>query len=219
MQNDVKLYQDLLFPSAIYYADLPKFLPIIKKVSQEYLLKAKKRNKTDWILEMSDPYTLDPRVSPFLDELGKMCREIIINNGYYPQNLNINFTAAWTQEHQYLSSMEQHVHGHGEQFVGFYILEAPKDCGRAIFHDPRPGRVQINLPEADPSKATLASTMINYELVPGRVIIAPSWLPHSFSKNLNKKKSVKFVHFNVAIEYMNGTCPNNTCQPPAAEVV
>ena len=45
-KNEVTLYQELLFPSLIYYGDLPEFLPTVKKVSQEYLLKAKKRNKT-----------------------------------------------------------------------------------------------------------------------------------------------------------------------------
>ena len=180
-------------------------------------MKAQQKNKVDWILEMSEPFTLDPRVSPFIEKLGEICGEIITNSGYFAQNIKLNFTAMWTQQHEYLSSMEQHVHGHGEQYVGFYVLEAPKDCGRAIFHDPRPGRVQINLPEADVTKATLGSTMINYELVPGRVVIAPSWLPHSFSRNLNKKKPMKFVHFNVAVEYLNGACPPGGQQPPADE--
>ena len=128
------------------------------------------------------------------------------------------FTAMWTQEHHFLSLMENHVHGHGEQLVGFYCLDVPKNGCKMVFHDPRPGKVQINLPEYDHNAITLASPNIEFDLVPGRIFIAPSWLPHSFTRNLNQKKPTRFVHFNVGVQFMPKCQTACECVPPA-EVV
>jgi hypothetical protein len=107
--------------------------------------------------------------------------------------------------------MEQHVHG-GSQLVGFYFLETPEDSSRALFHDPRPGKVQNFLPESTPSEATLASNIINFEPKPGLLIITNAWLPHSFGRHASDEP-LKFVHFSLNTVYQ----PPVQCSP--AEVI
>ena len=117
----------------------------------------------------------------------------------------------WTQEHYKHSSMEQHVHGYGAQIVGFYFLEVPEGSSRVIFHDPRAGKVQNDLPERDPNNASIASRMINFEPKPGLLMLTNSWLAHSFTRHASDKP-IKFVHFNLNVQPANAASP-------AAEVV
>jgi hypothetical protein len=45
----------------------------------------------------------------------------------------------------------------GIQLVGFYFLDLPENSSRLVIHDPRPGKVQIDLPEYDEKNVTFAS--------------------------------------------------------------
>jgi hypothetical protein len=80
-----------------------------------------------------------------------------------------------------------------------------------VIHDPRPGKVQGNLPETDISIATYGSNMINFEPKPGMLVFANSWLPHSFGRHANDKP-IQFVHFNITVNYAAVLA---TCQAPA----
>lgn len=113
-----------------------------------------------------------------------------------------------------MSGMEQHVHMFGAQIVGFYFLEAPENSSRVVFHDPRPGKVQINLPEQDQSMATVASHMINFQPKPGLLIFSNAWLPHSFTRHASDKP-LKFVHFNLTVQMAQPT----GLMPAPAEVI
>jgi hypothetical protein len=125
----------------------------------------------------------------------------------------------WTQEHHKHSLMEQHVHGYGVQMVGFYFLDTPEESGRAMFYDPKPGKVQLNLPETDPTQATIASNMINFQATPGRLMFTNAWLAHSFTKN-GANKPMRFIHFNVGVAPVERS-QNSTVLPAAtdAEVI
>ena len=126
------------------------------------------------------------------------------------------FTEMWTQEHHKHSAMEQHVHGFGAQIVGFYFLDVPENSSRVVFHDPRAGKVQCDLPQQDMNQATIASSMINFEAKPGLLIFANAWLAHSFTRHA-ADKPMKFVHFNLNVQMAQEQLQN--CPMPAAEIV
>jgi hypothetical protein len=110
--------------------------------------------------------------------------------------------------------MEQHVHP-GVQMVGFYFLDTPDPGSRALFHDPRPGKMSTDMPERNMSQASPASGTINFECQPGDMIITNSWLPHSFSRH-GSVKPFRFVHFNI---YTQLNTPSVCEQPPTAEII
>jgi uncharacterized protein (TIGR02466 family) len=188
------------FACPIYYAEHPEFLNSVSQVSEEELAKAHKEKKVDNIYPamMTGNYYEDPRIEKFVNFVGKTSWNILNEQGYNMQNLDVMFTEMWTQEHYKHSLMEQHVHGYGSQIVGFYFLEAPENSSRVVFHDPRPGKVQIDLYEKDNSMATIASQMINFEPKPGLLIFTNSWLAHSFTRHASDKP-IKFVHFNLTV--------------------
>ena len=200
------------FPSAVYVSKKPEFLDAVNEVSDEMLKKLTHDVHELYPMHNTDNFANDPRVQNFVQYIGQNSYGILQGQGYDMSNFNVMVDAVWTQEHYKHSLMEQHVHGGGSQLVGFYFLETPENCSRAMFHDPRGGKVQINLPEADMSVATPASNTINFQPEPGMLIISNAWLPHSFGRH-GSDKPIKFVHFNLSVQY----APQ--CNTNAAEVV
>jgi uncharacterized protein (TIGR02466 family) len=204
------------FPCPIYLIERPDFLDVVNKVSNEIL---EKTNKTQDLNEiypviMSENYFADPRLDKFSEFIGATAWNILNEQGYAMSDKAVSFMEMWTQEHHKHSAMDVHTHGYGSQIVGFYFLETPENCSKVVFHDPRAGKIQTDLPEQNAQNATSASRAINFDPKPGMMIFANSWLPHSFTRHATDFP-IKFVHFNLTIiQQLQQSCP-----APAAEIV
>jgi uncharacterized protein (TIGR02466 family) len=203
------------FSCPIYIIERPDFLDAVKEVSEEALdVQRKERDLNEiYPLYMTQSYFSDPRMAGFSEFIGSTAWNILNEQGYAMQDKAVQFTEMWTQEHHKHSAMDAHVHGYGSQIVGFYFLETPEDCSNVVFHDPRAGKVQVDLLEQDMNMATLASRMINFTPKPGMMIFANSWLAHSFTRHA-AELPIKFVHFNLTV-IQQPTCAVS----PAAEVI
>jgi len=199
------------FTCPIYLIERPDFLEAVNAASADALETARKTQTLDEIypVVMSGDFAMDSRVREFTEFVGATAWNILSEQGYAMQDKGMAFTEMWSQEHHKHSAMEQHVHNHGAQIVGFYFLETPENCSRALFHDPRIGKVQIDLPEQNPSAATIASSMINFEPKPGLLIFTNAWLAHSFTRHASEQP-LKFVHFNLSV-----VSAPTICQAPA----
>jgi len=204
------------FPCPIYIIERPDFLDAVKVVSEEGLEVQRKERDLNEIypLYMTGSYFADPRMAGFSEFVGATAWNILNEQGYAMQDKAVSFTEMWTQEHHKHSAMDAHVHGYGSQIVGFYFLETPEGGSNVVFHDPRAGKVQIDLPEQDINMATPASKMINFTPKPGMMIFANSWLAHSFTRHA-AELPIKFVHFNLTVIHQPQAC----ALPPAAEIV
>lgn len=204
------------FPCAIYLIERPDFLDVVNEVSNEVLKKANKTQDLNEIYPviMSENYFADPRLNKFSEFIGATAWNILNDQGYAMSDKGVSFMEMWTQEHHKHSAMDVHTHGYGSQIVGFYFLETPENCSKVVFHDPRAGKIQTDLPEQNAQNATSASRAINFDPKPGMMIFANSWLAHSFSRHA-AEQPIKFVHFNLtAIQQ-----PQQSCPAPAAEIV
>ena len=196
------------FSCPIYLIERPDFLEDVKLVSEENLALQRKEKPLNEMYPvcMSGSYYADPRMAKFSEFVGATAWNILNEQGYAMADKAVQFTEMWTQEHHKHSAMDVHVHGFGSQIVGFYFLETPENCSNAVFHDPRAGKVQIDLPEQDMSAATVASKMINFTPKPGLMVFANSWLAHSFTRHA-ADTPIKFVHFNLTVISQPQTCP------------
>lgn len=204
------------FPCPIYLIERPDFLAQVTEVSEEFLAQQHKERNLDEIypVMMTGNYFADPRLDKFAGFVGATAWNILSEQGYAMQDKLVTFTEMWTQEHHKHSAMEQHVHGYGSQIVGFYFLEVPENSSRVVFHDPRMGKAQIDLPETDLNQVSIASKMINFEPKPGLLIFTNAWLAHSFTRHASDKP-IKFVHFNLTVQMAQTA----SCPAPAAEVI
>jgi hypothetical protein len=198
--ND-EIDQLFYFPTAVYTKSKPEFVDIVKAVSYESFAKQSKDVNEIYPVRMTHNLSGDVRLAYFSQYVLRTAWNILGQQGYANADLDTFFTGAWTQEHHKHSLMEQHVHGGMDQLVGFYFLDCPTNCSKVLFHDPRPGKVQINLPEADMSEATYGSNVINFTPEPGLLIFSNAWLPHSFGRHA-ANEPLTFVHFNIGVRFM-----------------
>ena len=204
------------FPCPIYIIERPDFLEAVHTVSEEALdVQRKERDLNEiYPVYMTGSYFADPRVSAFTEFVGGTAWNILNEQGFAMGDKAVSFTEMWTQEHHKHSAMDAHVHGYGSQIVGFYFLETPEGGSNVVFHDPRSGKVQIDLPEQDMNMATPASKMINFTPKPGMMIFANSWLMHSFTRHA-ADLPIKFVHFNLTVIHAPQACDI----PPVVEII
>jgi len=188
------------FPTPIYLVERPDFLETVSAVSDEYLAVTRKAQTLNELypVVMSGSYFGDERMKAFSEFVGMTAWNILADQGYTMQDKAVSFMEMWSQEHHKHSAMDQHVHGYGSQIVGFYFLETPDDCSRLVIHDPRAGKVQIDLPEQDMNVVSPASKMINFTPKPGLMVFMNAWLAHSFTRHA-AETPIKFVHFNLSV--------------------
>lgn len=203
------------FSTPIYSVLDESFLKNIKRISKKSLKKVKKEKgmNENFPVIMSENFFADPDAQDFTDFVGASSWQILKDQGYAMDNMVVQFTEMWTQQHHKHSLMEQHSHRFGSQIVGFYFLEVPKEAPRALFYDPRVSRLHGSLPESDPTRLSSASSVINYEPKPGLFIFTNSWLAHSFTKNITEEP-FSFVHFNLTV----APVPQATTAPSVPEV-
>ena len=203
------------FATPIYITKQPQFLETVKAIAADSIKQVHGKKKPDKIhpVLMSGNLLEDPRIEEFASFVGSTAWNILSNQGYAMENFSTSFTEMWSQEHYQTSSMDYHAHPGGNFLVGFYFLDTPEGCPPAVIHDPRPGRMMLSLPEANPAQATLASTMINFKPEPGMMMFAPAWLAHSFGRNPSKAP-FRFVHFNLTVQPSAPAAPTS-----AAEII
>lgn len=199
------------FATPIYITKQPQFLDVVRDIAADCLDKATVGQEIDplYPLRMSSSLLEDDRIAEFAMFVANTAWDILARQGYAMDGFQTTFTEMWCQEHFYSSSMDYHAHPGGNFIVGFYFLDAPEGAPLAVVHDPRPGRIMMDLPQADVNQATLASTMINFKPEPGMMMFAPAWLAHSFGRNASKEP-FRFVHFNLAVQPMQVSfCPSS----------
>lgn len=211
------LNANLYFPTVIYTIEKPEFLEAVSKVAEEALVEVRKKAELNEIypVHMTGNLFDKPEIIPFQYYVGGTAANILAEQGYNTDGFETYYSEMWCQEHFKHSSMEQHVHGAGSQIVGFYFLEAPENCSRVLFHDPRAGKPLISWAEKDMSQATFASNIINFEPKAGLLMFTNAWLAHSFTRHA-ADKPIKFIHFNLGLR---PAAPVFSCATPAAEVV
>lgn len=188
----------VMFPTCVYTADKPEFLESVKLVSNEYLKQTKSGTQLNSLYPVyqTSSFHQDNRIQDFSQYVADYTWNILNDQGYRMDDYLTTFSEMWLHEHHRNSVMEQHVHAYGAQMTGFYFIQCPSDDCKVVFHDPRPGKVQINLPERDPMKASQGSPMINIPVKEGLLVLTNPWLPHSFSRH-ESDTPLQFVHVNL----------------------
>lgn len=192
----------IYFPVQVFSIDKPEFLNVARTAIEIDLAQRHKDvPKVDpmYPVRMTGDLTYHPELTEMTQYILSTAWNILQSQGYAMQNKRTVFLEFWCQEHQKHSSMDQHIHGLGAQISGFYFVDVPEKSMRPIIYDPRAGKVQTALPEADAALVTPASSMINFDPKPGLLWFSNAWLPHSFSKHGNKKPA-RFIHFTIGVE-------------------
>ncbi len=207
MENNLEV--NFYFPCAVYTVVKPEFLGVTKEVVDEYVERIKRVPIHD---ELNPVYQTefiqgDSRLEPFSQFVLNTAWGILHEQGYMMDGKTTHFESMWGQQYEKLGGMEQHIHNNNVQLVGFYFIDCPADSSRLVLHDPRAGKTQINLAEANEQYLNVASDKANFEPKPGTLMIMNSWMPHSFNRH-RADEPFKFIHFNIIV--------NQSSQPSVA---
>jgi hypothetical protein len=195
-----KLEEFHYFSTVIYAIKKPEFLEPIRNVTQKYLEKSKcKHEDKKRMTVMTGDYSSEPEIADFTQYISQTAWNILDSQGFNMEPFVTYFTEMWTQEHNFHSNMEQHMHGGGTQMSVFYFIDVPENSNKAIIYDPRQAKVITNLPIKHGDKVTPASSQVVFTPEEGSLIFLPPWLPHSFTRNFNKEQAMRFVHMNLSV--------------------
>ena len=210
-----ELHSFSLFDTILYKAEVPEylknkdFMSVCDEHTDQAISNAKKligeRNKKFKIdikdhgmsYHSSAEMYKDERFHDFELLIRNTARNILENQGFDLSNYSIDYTEMWIQKFAYEGGGHQDTHVHWDNHIsGFYFVECSERTSKPVFHDPRAGRMMLNLPIKDHSKLCPAMERQIIPVKPGTLLLFNSWLPHQFSVD-NGIDPFRFIHFNL----------------------
>jgi|TARA_R110002020_G_scaffold50883_2_gene144240 uncharacterized protein (TIGR02466 family) len=205
-----QLAREDYFKCPIWFADAPEFVKDLNKASDKYIEAAKKNLKKDIAKRNkkfgdrgdmgnvfhSTPLVGDPNFNQLTNYIGATAHNLLEEMGFSMDNHQLFITEMWVQEFAKKGGGHHTLHTHWNGHMsGFYFLKASEKTSRPVFDDPRAGNVMNLLPQKDMSKITYASSQVNYEVKPGRMIFFPSYMPHLYVVDMGYEP-FRFIHWN-----------------------
>ena len=210
-----ELHSFSLFDTILYKAEVPEylknkdFMSVCDEHTNQAISNAKKlideRNKKFKIDIKDHGMSYHSGAEMYEDErfhnfellIRNTARNILENQGFDLSNYSIDYTEMWIQKFAYEGGGHQDTHVHWDNHIsGFYFVECSERTSKPVFHDPRAGRMMLNLPIKDHSKLCPAMERQIISVKPGTLLLFNSWLPHQFSVD-NGIDPFRFIHFNL----------------------
>ena len=205
-----QLNREDFFSCPVWFADEPSFVDDLNKASDPYIKMSKKNLKKDinkrnkefgnkgdmGNVFHSTSLINDPNFLELQNYVGATAHNLLKEMGFDLTDYQMFVTELWVQEFAKSGGGHHTLHTHWNGHIsGFYFLKASEKTSRPLFEDQRPGNVMNLLPQKDPSKITYASSQINYDVKPGRLIFFPSYMPHQYVVDLGYEP-FRFIHWN-----------------------
>jgi uncharacterized protein (TIGR02466 family) len=205
-----QLAREEYFKCPIWFADAPEFVDSLNKASDSYIETSKKNlkktidkrnkkfgNKGDMgHVFHSTTLVGDPNFKKLQDYVGATAHNLLDEMGFDMSGYQLFTTELWVQEFAKKGAGHHTLHTHWNGHIsGFYFLKASEVTSMPIFEDPRPGNIMNLLPEKDKSKITYATSQVHYQVMPGRMIFFPSYMPHQYIVDMGYEP-FRFIHFN-----------------------
>jgi len=208
-----KMDSTTLFESVVYRKELPEYVDNIIKITNDYIHKARKQAK-DSIYEREKKYGVkigdhgmayhshgklynDKRMADFESLIRATARNILDSQGFDVTGHQLDYTEMWVQQFADQGGGHHETHVHWDNHIsGFYFLKCSDRTSVPVVHDPRPGRMMLNLPLKDTSKLCYAMERQSFKIFPGTLLMFNSYLPHEFKVD-NGIDAFRFIHFNI----------------------
>ena len=192
------------FSTPIWSTQIPEWVDELNLACKPYLdesherhAEAIKKNKGDdfGLVYHSTNIQYDPKLEEFSNYLINTGWNLLDSWGNNMSDYSLFFHSCWVQEFAKNGGGHHRVHIHETCYLsGFYFLQN-EDSSYPLFHDPRPGKEMMALPQKDESVISPSTRVVNYQPRPGDLYIFPSYLPHEYIVSRGGK--FRFIHFNI----------------------
>ena len=203
----------VLFESIVYRKELPEHVDNLIKITNDYIHKARKNTRPE-ILKREKKYGVaigdhgmsyhshgklyqDKRMADFETLIRVTAKNILESQGFDVSGHELDYTEMWVQQFADQGGGHHETHVHLDNHISvFYFLKCSDRTSVPVFHDPRPGRMMLNLPLKDTSKLCYAMERQSLKIFPGTLLMFNSYLPHEFKVD-NGIDAFRFIHFNI----------------------
>ena len=203
----------ILFESCVYREELPEYLEKLNKICDPHIDKARE-NMKEIIEERKKMYKVDvgdhgmsyhsEGTLDLIDDMQEFellirstSRNILESQGFDMSKYKMEYTEMWVQEFADKGGGYHDTHVHWDNHIsGFYFLKCSDRTSVPTFHDPRPGRMMLNLPIKDHTKLCCAMEKQLIKPKPGTLLMFNSYLPHEFRVD-DGIDPFRFIHFNL----------------------
>ena len=203
----------VLFESCVYREELPQYVEKLNKICDSHIDKARE-NMKNLIKERKEEYKVDvgdhglsyhsegilfkaEGMQEFELLIRSTSKNILESQGFDMSKYEMEYTEMWVQEFADKGGGHHETHVHWDNHMsGFYFLKCSNRTSVPIFHDPRPGRMMLNLPIKDHTKLCYAMERQIIKPKPGTLLMFNSYLPHEFKVD-NGIDPFRFIHFNL----------------------
>jgi uncharacterized protein (TIGR02466 family) len=180
------------------------WLDSLNKFSENYIIKSRNENKkyVDNNKEFgfsnhSIPLINDENFLGFIKFICKKSFSFLEEQEYDLSNYSLNVSDLWVQEFAKNGGGNHNTHVHSNSHVsGFYFLKCSNKTSYPIFHDPRPGKLMIQLPQKNKTLITEASESVPLFPTPGTFVFFNSYVGHEFPVD-SGIEPFRFIHFNI----------------------
>lgn len=191
----LKFYKRTYFPTIVFQIDLPDSPKL-----NEHLLKtiyAERDHDRKGIARSNIPELggwhshnnlhKDAKYAGLVDNIGTATAQMCDEMGYDPAR-KLSIGTMWSIINPPGATNRAHVHP-GCLWSGVYYIQAPEDCGRIEFTEPRTVHL-MNQPRYKPNSKRKREhwTKVRFMPKPGRMIVFPSWLYHAVDPNMTKEE-------------------------------
>ena len=193
-----------IFSDSVYVEEDTSWLKDLNFLSDPYIEEAKEKNKINFInnkdfglAHHSELLQGDINFYKFINFVCKKSYSILDEQGYDLTEYSLAVRELWVQEFSKEGGGHHSIHTHWNGHIsGFYFLKCSDKTSHPIFHNPRPGKMMIQLPQKDESLITNSSEKINYRPKPGTFVFFNSYLGHEFAVD-HGIEPFRFIHFNI----------------------
>jgi uncharacterized protein (TIGR02466 family) len=180
------------------------WLNSLNKFSENYIIKSKDENKKRIINNKefgfsnhSSSLANDENFLEFTKFICKKSFNFLDEEGYDLSNYFLSVSDLWVQEFAKNGGGNHNTHVHSNSHVsGFYFLKCSNKTSYPIFHDPRPGKLMIQLPQKNKTLITEASESVPLFPTPGTFVFFNSYVGHEFPVD-SGIEPFRFIHFNI----------------------
>lgn len=204
----MKLVKELFFPTPIYFVDLDNAGALNAYLKTRIyswrdrepagIVRSNVRQVGSW----HSPTTMhsQPEFALFCNTITAQLNRIFADQLYSEQH-TANCLNMWANINPNAGYNRSHTHP-GSLWSGVYYVQAPRQCGRIIFQEPRP-QAQVMLAELDSTKTTGAEHWqeVFHQAKAGRLIVFPSWLRHEVEPNVTPLKGVDADRISISFNY------------------
>jgi len=218
------IHQSLYFPTRINHVDIPDYKNLNKQLVKDIykwkkegdgITRSNEARAGGWHSGVDMHKRPEKSFQHLYHVIQKSCVALIEKYILHTVPFSVQCDTMWANVNPTGGFNKSHTHP-GAIFSGVYYVQAPDDCGKIILEDPVVSRQYCDIISAM-RPSTVADTgdtkshldflklvrpedypRVNYNPIPGRLILFPSYLAHYVEPNLNKKDRIS-VSFNINV--------------------